>query len=1146
MKFKQAAAIALSVAVSGSTFMTPMQSMAAEAVTATEDSAETGFDEAAIPEESDAESEAEDEPTEELVAESEAEAEPTGEFVTESEVEVEPTGELVVEPEAEPETEEKTLEETMTGEESATDSSNEDFEESWRQDENGKWRYYTSEDEYYVSTDVYCPDINGTEEWKLYFFNEEGYLVTSDWVRDEYDDIYYVDQNGQYVTGVQTINGTKYYFWNHGTLPSYSGVAVSNQTLVVWDEKGEVTGEAAFTPGEAANINGKLYCYVQDPDSDEEYAYVGFTGIAKYGDDEYYFNDGSAEDAGLGIEFDGYFIVSEYDGKITSKTKIEPNTWITVDNYKYYFAEVEDEDGSRLQRATGLYEIDGVTYFFDGDNGSLARESGYVYTDGKIYVWNEYGVVTDTADIEYKKLIKVGDELFYIIGSEQGEEGTIINGATGVISSDGNEYYFDDGRAEAGLVYDVTTGNHYYADPQTHVLKTGWVKEVMRDSTGQYRLTPDWYYMGQDRAAVSGWSQDGNYYFDQESHIMVTGIYVIDGKIYVFDKNGKLQPEKTTTAVEGWNEIDGIKFYVQNGAAVRDTFVDIDGTTYAFDYSGYLANEGITWVPDSEYENYFRVVTKEDGSLARSEWVTLGDEDHAHDVYAHENGNLAEGWLTIDGNTYYFFEYTGLKAVGKMLIDGSLYEFASDGKLIGKLEIPDGLYTVNVYSSNSSFYTYELLQAVYYGENGANYSGWKTIGDDTYYFLDGLSVTSGHREVDDYSYLFDEDSKLIRNGWWQSKDDDDGHVRYYYADADGRCVFGWQTIDGDRYYFSPNLNYCYTGLHNLNGNYDMSVQSDSDWQLFGTDGKWIRDVNGESGLLQEGDQLYYIGERGWVEVDGKYYYVSEDNVVLRDTIITEWPTETTVAGIALTYQYYLKSDGTLAVNEEVVFDGTTYFADANGVLTRVDKEDDTDTPRNGWIQEGENKYYYKDNKVTTGWQQIDNKWYYMDSDGAMTTGWQQIGGKWYYMSSDGVMTTGWQKVGGKWYYMSSGGVMTTGWQQIGGKWYYMSSGGVMTTGWQQISGKWYYMNSGGVMTTGWQQISGKWYYMNSGGVMTTGWQQIGGKWYYMSSSGVMTTGWQQIGGKWYYMSSGGVMVTGSRTIGSKIYNFNASGVCLNP
>ena len=44
----------------------------------------------------------------------------------------------------------------------------------------------------------------------------------------------------------------------------------------------------------------------------------------------------------------------------------------------------------------------------------------------------------------------------------------------------------------------------------------------------------------------------------------------------------------------------------------------------------------------------------------------------------------------------------------------------------------------------------------------------------------------------------------------------------------------------------------------------------------------------------------------------------------------------------------------------------------------------------------------------------------------MTTGWQAVGGKWYYMNESGVMRTGWLDLGGKKYYLDASGAMYAG------------------------------------------------------------------------------------------------------------------------
>lgn len=59
--------------------------------------------------------------------------------------------------------------------------------------------------------------------------------------------------------------------------------------------------------------------------------------------------------------------------------------------------------------------------------------------------------------------------------------------------------------------------------------------------------------------------------------------------------------------------------------------------------------------------------------------------------------------------------------------------------------------------------------------------------------------------------------------------------------------------------------------------------------------------------------------------------------------------------------------------------------------------------------------------------------------------------------------------------------MVTGWQYINNKWYYFLSSGAMVTGWKYINNKWYYFNSGGDMRTDYLHTSTRDYYFYSTG-----------------------------------------------------------------
>lgn len=238
----------------------------------------------------------------------------------------------------------------------------------------------------------------------------------------------------------------------------------------------------------------------------------------------------------------------------------------------------------------------------------------------------------------------------------------------------------------------------------------------------------------------------------------------------------------------------------------------------------------------------------------------------------------------------------------------------------------------------------------------------------------------------------------------------------------------------------------------------------------------------------------------------------------------------------------------------------------------------------GWLQQGKDHYYCQNGDICTGWQKLNNSWYYFNSTGVMQTGWQLISGKWYYFANSGAMQTGWLNLNNKWYYMNNSGAMVTGitiadgklcnfnasgiwlgyltgWNQQNSSWYYAESNCAAATGWQKISGKWYffdntgvmqtgllhisnahyYFDANGAMQTGWQQVENAWYYFNASGAMATGWQQIGNAWYYFGTGGVMTTGWQKVGSTWYYFGTSGAMATGWQKVGNTWYYFNASG-----
>lgn len=282
---------------------------------------------------------------------------------------------------------------------------------------------------------------------------------------------------------------------------------------------------------------------------------------------------------------------------------------------------------------------------------------------------------------------------------------------------------------------------------------------------------------------------------------------------------------------------------------------------------------------------------------------------------------------------------------------------------------------------------------------------------------------------------------------------------------------------------------------------------------------------------------YYCKEPGFdsyedgtvfIESTGKYYYY-----------LTGWKL---LNGNWYYFYPYMYTDGIMDVN------GKHYYFDNSGVMCI------------GWISEtntsGEKVWYYAqpNGELVTGWQRINNTWYYFYADNFVmfSNGIGVTNGKAYYFDSNGAMRTGWiceTSTNGEkmWYYAQSSGELVTGWKKLNDKWYYFSpeSYEMFLNSIREINGKQYYFDRDGIMQNGWFASDGMIYYADSSGVLQKGWKYLDSKWYffdqndyYMHKNGITI-----INDKGYYFDNNGVMKTGWIKKTTGVDNFIRTGWC---
>lgn len=184
----------------------------------------------------------------------------------------------------------------------------------------------------------------------------------------------------------------------------------------------------------------------------------------------------------------------------------------------------------------------------------------------------------------------------------------------------------------------------------------------------------------------------------------------------------------------------------------------------------------------------------------------------------------------------------------------------------------------------------------------------------------------------------------------------------------------------------------------------------------------------------------------------------------------------------------------------------------------------------GWITEGNARYYYREGQKCLGLQKIgkDKYYFHLKTGRMLRSKWKRISNNDYFFKSDGRMAKK-QWISNKYYVNSKGIRVRNCWVKdrfVGedGRWIKNFKGG-----WQKIGGNWYYYTAKGIKKTGWITYKGKRYYLDANGVRLTRMQTINEKSYYFTAKGVMRSSrWIKSGGWYYYADSKGVLNTKER------------------
>ena len=1122
---------------------------------------------------------------------------------------------------------------------------------------------------------------------KCYRAKASGALYVNEWYTDENsysNDRYYYGNEGVAASGIVTISGKTYYFYDNGFLKTYGINPVDGKYYISKSDGSVVEAKN----NDWTKVDGKYY-YVKDN-------VVLENCVEKIGNAYYGFNYSGIMYSDITFSIDGYDEDDNYFNKCyraKASGALYVNEWYTDENSysndRYYY-------GNEGVAASGIVTISGKTYYFY-DNGFL-KTYGINPVDGKYYISKSDGSVVEAKNNDWTKV----DGKYYYV-----KDNVVLENCVEKI---GNAYY---GFDSSGIMRDDTQFDIYNSDLSKWVYyraKKGGPLYVNEWYTNENSSSDDKYYYGNEGVAASGivTISGKTYYFDDNGFLRTSGTYPVDGKIYISKSDGSVVEAKNNN----WTNVDGKYYYVKDNVVLRDRVEKIGNAYYGFDNSGIMYDDTYFDIYNSDLGRQVYYRAKKGGYLYVNEWYT--DEDANSKFYYGNEGVAASGIVTISGKTYYFYDNGFLNTYGIHSVDGKNYISKSDGSVVeaknNNWTYVDGKYYYvkdnvvlencvekigNVYfgfnysgimydDTQFDIYNSDLGKSVYYrakkggylyvnewytdensnnkyyyGNEGVAASGIVTISGKTYYFeWNGRLVTSQSIDIDGISYVAD------KNGVIQTK------------------ANGWLLVDKSYYYFQNNctlkytvakINDCYYGFEGTgrmydNGLFSMGKSNDryyarkggslltNAWYgqygyqyYFGADAKGvdgIKTIDGKLCLFDNGvlsknrayydSSVYYIakndysvvkGKRGWNNVDGNYYYATDDGFY-HDCIASVgnslygfnsdgrmYDNETFTLG---TYNYddplgnngrctyRAKKGGYLYVNSWVEIDGSKYYFGEQGIgyhglHTIAGKEYNFEngqlktnciysngelnyvsdnsgiahkvTGSNKWINYDGIYYYIKDNRLLSGCiVKIDNRYYGFDNDGNMYAnqmfymGYNDTNDQWrnarFYANASGALVTDtWKKENSDWYYFGKDAASVDGLNTINGVTYYFNNGRMSTLYAVSVDDKNYICDKDGAAhevsgNNKWLNYNDVYFYIKDNGFLRYTVEKIGGAYYGFDNAGKMyadalfniSKAWdgESYENRWFYANESGALTTNKwMTYQNNKYYFGADGASLN-
>ena len=809
--------------------------------------------------------------------------------------------------------------------------------------------------------------------------NNETNVTGGQYYRDEYGYWHYKDASGKDLTGPQTIDGVKVYFYQSGVqvkgdfawdghyYDKDSGALVTNNFVENYDRRYylDENGNKVIGPKE---INGE-WNYFDDYGEQVRNRFAS--------DGRYYDKDGKQVDFGTNRYFQlgDYWFYAGKDGAILKGEQ-------TIDGVKVYFY----QSGVQVKGYFVRNDTDNKEHYYDKDSGALVTNNYVIAYDNYTHQNERYYVDDQGVRVKGAKTIN-GKQVYFTYDGRQvfdnfgddgyfyGQDGNrVYLGTNRYVQIKGNWYYIgNDGK----ILTDEQTidGAHVYFGYKGIQVKGDFDYNKQfhdKDSgnlvTNRFVTVKDkTYFIGADSKAIKGATVIDNieYFFDKETGAQVKGNFAINDKYYD-GVTGALVTNSYVQVGKDW-------YYVGNDGKPLKGSQTINNVPVYFDPYGGKQVKGE--FGDNGYYYDQNSGTKVD--LGTSRYVQVNDNWY----YVNAEGKILKGEQTIDGVQVHFDTKTGQQIKGgftdkdgKLVIkekyylsgtpmryydkdsgalvknqyfnhNGKWYYADAEGNILKGSQTIDGVHVYFDYNGVQAKDT--VLDGYYYDKDtGARKElprdQFIKIGDDLYYF--SSNGRTGSISVNGKDYYVEQNGRVLRGSFniYQNPpyyDDETGEAvektgfvksrgSWFYLE-NGKKVAGFKKIDGKLYYFSANPMNKYETNEQVRGKlvgpkfYISFLSRAEDNPTYYFDAETGAAVTNQ--FIYADGHWYYFGNDGKAllfdqVINGQHLYFDYQGKQIKGNFVTDYKGT----------RYYDENSGELVTNQTRTINGVTYHFDENG------------------------------------------------------------------------------------------------------------------------------------------------------------------------------------------------------------------------